>query len=183
MRFYHIFGQERLLVADPELVRHILVTNSSNYIRPKSQAISELANEGLLSLEGVLHRSERKLLNPAFNHSAIASMCDEILYIYSSLKNPLIFSKLPGFLPLFKRKATELIDEIERMVQTESTGDGVHVDMQRYIKSTVSHIELSVQPFLALVTMLLNVPGRRWMLLDWLASTMTSPPSNILTVN
>ena len=34
IRFYYFGGQERVLVADPEIVRRILVTNSRNYSRP-----------------------------------------------------------------------------------------------------------------------------------------------------
>lgn len=34
IRFYYFGGQERLLVADPNICRQILVTNSRNYARP-----------------------------------------------------------------------------------------------------------------------------------------------------
>lgn len=66
-----MFGVEHVLVADPEAMRHILVTNSSNYPKAALGAVTTLVPEGLISLEGPLHRSTRKLLNPSFNNFAI----------------------------------------------------------------------------------------------------------------
>jgi len=33
IRFYHFWGKERVLTADPKVFRHILVTNEKNYVR------------------------------------------------------------------------------------------------------------------------------------------------------
>ena len=37
MRYYFMFGRERVVVADPEALKHILVTNSKNYIKPPTR--------------------------------------------------------------------------------------------------------------------------------------------------
>jgi len=34
VRYYFLFGRDRVLVADPDIVKHILLTNSHNYIKP-----------------------------------------------------------------------------------------------------------------------------------------------------
>lgn len=81
IRFYQIFGREAVLVADPEAVRHILVTNSLNYQRPQSPFIMEIAAEGLIMLEGEKHRRERKMLNPCLNAIMVKGMIVVIIVI------------------------------------------------------------------------------------------------------
>ena len=36
-RYYFMFGRERVLVADPDIMKHILVTNNKNYIKPPNR--------------------------------------------------------------------------------------------------------------------------------------------------
>jgi len=33
VRFYFLFGREQVLVADPHIMKHILLTNSQNYVK------------------------------------------------------------------------------------------------------------------------------------------------------
>ena len=73
VRYYHLFGEERVLIADSEAIRHVLVTNSNNYIRVTSAPVLSLVPDGLFVLNGSLHRSTKKLLNPSFNNSSIQS--------------------------------------------------------------------------------------------------------------
>ena len=73
VRFYHFFGRESLLVADPDAIRHVLVTNGKNYPRNSSGVIRDTVPEGLFSLEGDIHWTERKLLNPSFNLASVKS--------------------------------------------------------------------------------------------------------------
>jgi hypothetical protein len=37
LRFYFMFGRERLLVADPQMMKHIFVTNCRNYVKPNQR--------------------------------------------------------------------------------------------------------------------------------------------------
>lgn len=71
LRFYQLFGKEQVLIADPQAIRHVLVTNSTNYTRSVGKAIKELAPYGLLGLDALPHRSERKLLNHSFSSQTI----------------------------------------------------------------------------------------------------------------
>jgi len=34
VRYYFLFGRGRVLVADADIMKHILLTNSQNYIKP-----------------------------------------------------------------------------------------------------------------------------------------------------
>lgn len=36
-RYYMMFGMERLGLADPEMIRHVTITNSRNYVKPQRQ--------------------------------------------------------------------------------------------------------------------------------------------------
>ncbi|XP_041370071.1 cytochrome P450 4d1-like [Gigantopelta aegis] len=67
IRFYFLFGQERLLVADPDIIKYINVTNSKNYVRQTTlNLLDGMANDFVLNLNGSAHHALRKLLNPAF---------------------------------------------------------------------------------------------------------------------
>jgi len=35
VRYYFPFGRDRVLVADPVIMKHILLSNSQNYIKPR----------------------------------------------------------------------------------------------------------------------------------------------------
>ena len=37
MRYYFMFGSERLLITDPDVMKQVFVTNSRNYIKPPSR--------------------------------------------------------------------------------------------------------------------------------------------------
>lgn len=34
IRYHHFLGSQRILIADADAMKHILVTNASNYLRP-----------------------------------------------------------------------------------------------------------------------------------------------------
>ncbi|XP_048760776.1 uncharacterized protein LOC125669949 isoform X2 [Ostrea edulis] len=76
IRFYYFGGQERLLVADPEVCRQVLVTNSRNYNR--SDVLSLFRNltgsVPLFVLSGEPHHVIRKISNPAFSPAILFDM-------------------------------------------------------------------------------------------------------------
>jgi len=37
VRYYFLFGRNRVLIADPDIMKHVLLTNSQNYIKPPSR--------------------------------------------------------------------------------------------------------------------------------------------------
>ncbi|KAF6030373.1 hypothetical protein EB796_011358 [Bugula neritina] len=114
VRFYNLFGREQILLADPEAIRYVLVTHSSNYHRRTSTAVQRMVPEGLFSLEGSFHRSARKLLNPAFNIAAVKS-----------------------FLPLFHKTANKMADKMSSLIGSQ---DSSKLNMQKLIKSATMDV-------------------------------------------
>ena len=67
-----LFGIESVLVNDPAGVRHVMVANAANYIRPVvfPRLVRPLTGNGVLLAEGGEWRRQRRLLSPSFtpNH-------------------------------------------------------------------------------------------------------------------
>ncbi|ESO05948.1 hypothetical protein HELRODRAFT_184907 [Helobdella robusta] len=76
VRYYFLYGKERLLIADPEGMRHVMVTNSKNYERPKNKLkyMIMLLMNGLVTSGGARHAVHKKLMFPAFNNKSINGM-------------------------------------------------------------------------------------------------------------
>ncbi len=67
-------GSRRLLLTDPEDVRHVLVSNAANYVktpRLASERGRERAGSGLLTRVGEAHLERRRLLQPLFHRHAV----------------------------------------------------------------------------------------------------------------
>ncbi len=70
------------LVADPELVRDVLVTRHRLFIKSRAlQRARVLLGEGLLTSEGDFHLRQRRLAQPAFHRERIAALGEEIAAI------------------------------------------------------------------------------------------------------
>ncbi|HEX6749087.1 MAG TPA: cytochrome P450 [Longimicrobium sp.] len=70
------FGPRRLyLLAHPDLVRDVLVTQHRNFIKSKAlQRARVVLGEGLLTSEGEHHLRQRRLAQPAFHRERIAAL-------------------------------------------------------------------------------------------------------------
>ncbi|HEX8906470.1 MAG TPA: cytochrome P450, partial [Longimicrobiaceae bacterium] len=70
------FGPRRVyLLAHPELIRDVLVTNHRNFIKSKAlQRARVVLGEGLLTSEGEHHLRQRRLAQPAFHRDRIAAL-------------------------------------------------------------------------------------------------------------
>ncbi|XP_033746372.1 LOW QUALITY PROTEIN: cytochrome P450 72A14-like [Pecten maximus] len=99
IRFYFFGGQERVLVADPEIFQHILITNSKYYDRVgdlSSGPLADLLRRPLFVLSGEHHHIVRKICNPGF-----------------SLK------LIQGMVPIFQERADALIQLWTQGMQTQ----------------------------------------------------------------
>lgn len=62
------------VVADPEGIKHVLVSNAKNYVKSRNyRGLKILLGEGLLTAEGETWRAQRKLAQPAFHRERLAS--------------------------------------------------------------------------------------------------------------
>lgn len=70
------------LVNSPAGVRHVLVDNARNYGKSTIQyrALSLVTGEGLLTSDGETWRSQRRVMQPAFHHSALQSVGDHVAH-------------------------------------------------------------------------------------------------------
>ncbi|OQR92009.1 hypothetical protein ACHHYP_04139 [Achlya hypogyna] len=74
---YRVLHIHRVVVADPDALKHVLVVHSKNYPRASITRIMVrklFGGDGLLSSEGRDHATQRKLFNPHFSASSIKSM-------------------------------------------------------------------------------------------------------------
>ncbi|KAI0033894.1 cytochrome P450 [Vararia minispora EC-137] len=72
IRYFSVFGQQKMLTVDPKAVSHIL---KDGYVYAKTDQIRHdlgaLLGKGLLFVEGPDHRKQRKIMNPAFGPAQI----------------------------------------------------------------------------------------------------------------
>ncbi len=69
-----------VIVSDPELVRDVLVTHDQSFMKGRGvEELKRLLGEGLLTSEGELHRRQRRLIQPIFNHQRIASYATDMV--------------------------------------------------------------------------------------------------------
>jgi cytochrome P450 len=78
---YHALGPVvRLTVAEPELVRGILISHNECYHKPELmvRALSPLMGRGLLLSEDSFHASQRRLVQPAFDFRNLERMVGDM---------------------------------------------------------------------------------------------------------
>ncbi len=69
------FGNRKIFIANhPDLVRDVLVTNDWNFIKGRGLRVSKpVLGEGLLTSEGEVHRRQRRLVQPSFHSTRLAT--------------------------------------------------------------------------------------------------------------
>ena len=75
-------GRRRLfLVNQPDLIRDVLVAHDWNFIKGPGLRMSRatLLGDGLLTSEGELHRRQRRLLQPGFNHDRLGQYAQDMV--------------------------------------------------------------------------------------------------------
>ncbi|OQS05509.1 hypothetical protein THRCLA_02376 [Thraustotheca clavata] len=116
---YRAFLSQRILLTDPEGLKHVYQTNNDNYPRDPvtRRFLSNMTGgDGLLSSEGQIHHGMRKLLMPHFG-----------------------FGKVKSFVEIFNENVNKLSEQLDPLVQANTT-----VDMHDYFtKLTLDVIGMS----------------------------------------
>ena len=70
---YWLFNRLRVNVTDGKILQKILVNEAYNFVKPKGflGLQRQVLGAGLLLAEGEVHKKQRKLMNPSFNHNCI----------------------------------------------------------------------------------------------------------------
>ncbi|KAK0210022.1 cytochrome P450 [Desarmillaria ectypa] len=100
------FGQDVLVLSDPRALRYVFHT--SGYRFPKTSDVHRQMDAffgpGLVTVNGIAHQRQRKIMNPAFSAS-----------------------QLRKFLPLFQTFASRLTDKLKNDIRDEAAGRVVDV--------------------------------------------------------
>ncbi|KAG8858416.1 hypothetical protein FRB96_005301 [Tulasnella sp. 330] len=83
---YGLFGVKDLVTADPKAMSFIL-SHSSEFTRPQnlSNGIRFFIGNGLLAADGLEHRKQRKVLNPAFSLTAMRDISPILMQVSQKL--------------------------------------------------------------------------------------------------
>ena len=72
--YFKLGPQEAFFLNHPDLIKDVLVTNSQNFMKGLAlQRAKRLLGTGLLTSEGEFHRRQRRLAQPAFHKSRVAT--------------------------------------------------------------------------------------------------------------
>jgi len=81
-------GQHMYFINDPDLIRDVMVTHNSNFIKGRAlERAKRLLGQGLLTSEGELHRRQRRLVQPAFHRQRIAAYAQVMVEHAARLSN------------------------------------------------------------------------------------------------
>ncbi|KAH9066245.1 cytochrome P450 [Lactarius vividus] len=94
-------GTDRLMLADPKALKHVLHSAGYHYLKTIERAqFSRLAaGNGLVAAEGQVHHRQRKIMSPAFSANQIQS-----------------------FLPLFYGTASKLVQKWKEVIAADPSG-------------------------------------------------------------
>ncbi|MBV9674322.1 MAG: cytochrome P450, partial [Verrucomicrobia bacterium] len=77
---FTVGGRRLFLVNQPDLVKDILVTNHSQFKKGFGlERAKVILGEGLLTSEGELHRRQRRIIQPVFQHKHLQNYADVML--------------------------------------------------------------------------------------------------------
>ena len=77
---FSLNGQKAFLLNHPDLIRDLLVTNHSKFIKGRAlQRAKSLLGEGLLTSEREFHLRQRRMIQPAFHRARINEYADSMI--------------------------------------------------------------------------------------------------------
>ncbi|GJJ11625.1 hypothetical protein Clacol_005861 [Clathrus columnatus] len=114
-KIYGEMGVKMLFISDPKALHYVLDTSGYNFPKPLSERVgfTIMLGPGIISAEGQVNSP--KILNPAFS-----------------------FGALREFLPLFRQKASKLVNKLKE--QVDSTTANSNVDLVPWLSRTTLDI-------------------------------------------
>lgn len=86
--YFHLGPQRIFLLNHPDLIRDVLVTHDSNFVKGRGlERAKLLLGEGLLTSEGDLHRRQRRLMQPAFHRLKIKAYSEIMVQAADQLQD------------------------------------------------------------------------------------------------
>jgi len=77
--FLHAGARKSYILMHPDHLKDVLITNHRKFSLGQAwQEVSRLMGHGLLHSEGEFHKRQRRLMNPAFHHTRIASYTEQM---------------------------------------------------------------------------------------------------------
>src|SRR6266699_4701243 len=74
---FHLMHIPIIILSHPRHIRYVLIENPRNFtIRETVAELQEFAGDGLLTIDGELHRQQRRLVQPAFHKKRVESYAD-----------------------------------------------------------------------------------------------------------
>ncbi len=76
-----VAGFKAFVLAEPEAIEHVLVSNFRNYSKetPQFETFKFVAGDGLLNSDGELWRQQRRIMQPAFHRKKLALLLDAMI--------------------------------------------------------------------------------------------------------
>ncbi|KAF8452196.1 cytochrome P450 [Boletus edulis BED1] len=94
LRFIGLFNNSQLFTLDKRAVHHILTHTDVYQKAPEARtALGRIFGEGLLVVEGMQHRQQRRIMNPAFGPTQIRALTD-IFFVKANRLRDLWFSEI-----------------------------------------------------------------------------------------
>jgi cytochrome P450 len=78
---FHVMHIPITILSHPRHIRYVLIDNPRNFtIRETVAELREFAGDGLLTIDGELHRQQRRLVQPAFHKKRVESYADMMVH-------------------------------------------------------------------------------------------------------
>ena len=86
--YFKLGGHSVYFLNHPDLIRDLLVTSNSKFIKGRAlQRSKRLLGEGLLTSEGSAHLKQRRMISPAFHHGRIAEYAKAMTEFASKMRD------------------------------------------------------------------------------------------------
>ncbi|ORY43451.1 cytochrome P450 [Rhizoclosmatium globosum] len=87
--FRSLFNEYRCFVLSSTGIRYVLSSHASDFIKPKTTAkfLSDILGQGLVVVEGDIHKRQRAIMNPVFKVKQINALIPTFVQAANELKN------------------------------------------------------------------------------------------------